>query len=257
MVYGIAFLSLLGGLFSSCAARKQGKLPQVILKLDDAWFEGDSIHQGWVKTFDYLNSKNIPATIGLVGERMEGASPAFYHWLEVQANAGHELWNHGYCHCKPIVDGKELREFRGTGYQYQLEQLRKTQAIAADKLGITLVTFGAPYNACDDDTELALREVPEIATWLYPPAGKTAGKHPMPRIDAVNIEYPVHQPDFAAFVSGFRAHIEEQVLVIQGHPRSWMAPESRMAEFRQIVDFLIAEGVHFTTPAAYRKTLER
>lgn len=255
-LFRVAVISMVCGMWWSCRVPPQPNLPQVILKLDDAWFEDDSIHLGWVKTFEYLNAKQVRATIGIVGERMENANPSYCGWLKRQARAGHEIWNHGYCHCKPVVDGKELREFRGTDYQYQLEHLQKTQALAMDKLDLKLETFGAPYNACDSNTIRALSMIPELRTWLYPPNQKIAGKFAMPRIGDVNIEYPVHQPNFAAFVAGFRAHLEEPVLVIQGHPRSWMEPRARMTEFQKIIDFLVAEGVRFTTPSAYRESME-
>lgn len=256
LLFHLALLGLVGGSLGSCVPQRQSELPQVILKLDDAWFEEGFIHEGWIKTFDYLNAKKVKATIGIVGERMESATPAYYEWLTGQAKAGHEIWNHGYCHCKPTVDGEERREFRGTDFEYQLDHLQKTQAIAADKLGLQLETFGAPYNACDTNTVRALSKIPELKTWLYPPNRNTAGKFAMPRIGAVNIEYPVHQPDFDAFVAGFRAHREEPVLVIQGHPRSWLEPRARMTEFQKIIDFLVAEDVRFTTPSAYRKSME-
>lgn len=249
----LLLLGLAGG-GVGCQLPPQKELPQVILKLDDAWFEGDSIHLGWVRTFDYLNSKNVVATIGIVGERMEQATPAYYAWMKRQAGQGHEIWNHGYCHCKPIMDGKELREFRGTEYSYQLEHLQKTQRIAAERLNIELETFGAPYNGNDGNTARALTAVPALKTWLYPPKEWPAELFGMPRIEEVNIEYPVHQPDFDAFVAGFKAHLDEPVLVIQGHPRSWLEPGERFVEFQRIIEFLLQEGVRFTTPSDYRKS---
>jgi peptidoglycan/xylan/chitin deacetylase (PgdA/CDA1 family) len=239
-------------LFFACQAKEPATTegPKVILKLDDAWFEDGLLHPGWIQTFGYLNERGIIATIGIVGERMQDAPPAYYDWLRDQADRGHEIWNHGWCHCKPTVNGEEVREFRGTSYDYQLRHLQQTQQLAKDKLGLELSTFGAPYNAVDSITTRALAQLPEIGIWLYPPAGTSAELKALPRTP-VNIEYPVHQPDFASFLKHYQENQDEPVFVIQGHPRSWLEPESRMVEFRKIVDFLAEEGADFVTPAEY------
>jgi peptidoglycan/xylan/chitin deacetylase (PgdA/CDA1 family) len=222
--------------------------PQLILKLDDAWFEQGLVHPGWLEVFAYLNERNIVATIGLVGGKTEDAPAAYYDWLRSQAERGHEIWNHGWCHCKP---GDTLREFRGTGYDYQLDQLQKTQAIAKEKMAITLTSFGAPYNSTDEATERALAAIPELTVWMYPHEGRSTEKIILPRIAEVNIEYPVHQPDFARFREAYLANLDKEVLIIQGHPRSWHDQEGRMAEFRKIIEFLRQRNTVFTTPARY------
>lgn len=228
-------------------------VPQVILKLDDVWFEQGLVHPGWLEVFAYLNEQEVTATIGLVGGRTPDAPEAYYNWLRSQADRGHEIWNHGWCHCKP---GDTLREFRGTRYDYQLGQLQKNQALAKEKLGITLTSFGAPYNATDAVTAKALAAIPELTVWMYPHEGQPTDKLVLPRLAAVNIEYPVHQPDFALFREGYLAHEEEAVLVIQGHPRSWHGQADRMAEFKKIIAFLRQRNTIFTTPARYAEQLK-
>lgn len=231
-----------------------GLAQQIILKLDDAWYEEDSIHAGWDKTFAYLNQKDVVGTIGVVGEKMVAGNEAYYNWLKRRSLEGHEIWNHGWCHCKPVIDGEQLAEFRGTGFAYQLDHLTKTQELIKRKLGLTLSTFGAPYNAVDADTHRALSEIEDLNVWLYSPEKWPEGMTGMQRIPAVNIEYPVHQPDFLSFKSGYDVHRDEPVLVLQGHPRSWLKPADRFDEFKKIVDFLLDEGAEFTTPSVYNMT---
>lgn len=253
----VSTVFLTGNCTSPHAARVTRSGPTVILKLDDAWYEDGLLHQGWLKTFAYLNEREINATIGIVGERMQEAPPVFYEWLTTQVGLGHEVWNHGWCHCKPVIDGEEVREFSGTTYEYQLDRIQKTQALAKDKLGLKLTTFGAPYNAVDTSTARALQAVPELKNWFYAPESMETELHVLPRLAAVNIEYPVHQPDFASFLKGYEASGEQAVLVIQGHPRSWMEPDSRFEEFKKIVDFLVSERARFLTPSDYLKETAR
>lgn len=123
--------------------------------------------------------------------------------------------------------------------------------MAKDKLDIVFRTFGAPYNSTDSNTARALDQLPDIKVWLYKETTTPTDKYVMDRIKEVNIEYPVHVPDFEKFRSGYEKNKSEDVLVIQGHPRSWVKEPARFDDFVRIVSFLQAEGVQFTTPFAY------
>jgi peptidoglycan/xylan/chitin deacetylase (PgdA/CDA1 family) len=247
------FLFLL--LFSSCASPRffEGApdQPYVILKLDDLWNEEGLVHPGWQQVVDFLNEEGVKGTIGLVCNSLEEGDETYFQWIKDRAAEGYEIWHHGYCHCKPMVDGEEKREFRGTDYAYQLEHLSKAQNLADDKLDLTLRSFGAPYNATDEFTAQALAQLPDLKVWMYKETPFPTDKFVLPRISEVNIEYPVHQPDFDKFKAGYEQFQGEPILVIQGHPRSWVDDPSRFEAFKQIVLFLKSERVRFTTPYAY------
>ncbi|PTM12781.1 MAG: hypothetical protein DA408_09240 [Bacteroidetes bacterium] len=225
--------------------------PAVILKLDDLWNEDGLVHPGWIQVMDFLNQEDIVGTIGLVANSLETTDTAYFAWINARQKEGHEIWHHGWCHCKPVFADVAQPEFRGTPATYQLDNLAKAQHLAQEKLGLTLHTFGAPYNSTDATTATALAQLPDIKVWLYKETAAPTDKFLLPRISAVNIEYPVHQPDFAQFKAGYDQFKSEPVLVIQGHPRSWVADASRFQEFQKIVLFLKAAGVVFTTPYAY------
>ncbi|MBX2871059.1 MAG: hypothetical protein KTR30_03140 [Saprospiraceae bacterium] len=225
--------------------------PFVILKLDDLWYEDELVHPGWLQAIEFLQEQEVVGTVGLVGKSLEAAAPEYYDWIKQRAGEGFEFWNHGYCHCKPVVEGEERREFRGTDFGFQLEQLSKTQSLAKEKLGMTLRSFGAPYNATDDSTALALATIPELEVWMYKETIVPTTKFLLDRIQPVNIEYPVHIPDFDKFKKGYEAYKEEEVLVLQGHPRSWVDDSARFVAFQQIILFLKAEQAQFITPYAY------
>ncbi len=225
--------------------------PQIILKLDDLWNENGLVHPGWVQVVDFLKKENVTGTIGLVCESLEGGSEAYFDWIKARESEGFEIWHHGYCHCKPKVDGEERREFRGTSAEYQLEHLTMAQSLAKEKLGITMRSFGAPYNSTDEFTAQALAQLPDIKVWMYKETDAPTDKFLLDRIAEVNIEYPVHVPDFEQFKAGYEKFKNEKVLVIQGHPRSWVQEAERFETFKKIVLFLKSEGVSFTTPYAF------
>ncbi len=231
--------------FTSCVLNKnqasKSTTPNVILKLDDLWYEDGLVHPGWIQVFDFLQTEEVIGTIGLVCNSLEDGSPAYFQWIKDREAEGHEIWHHGYCHCKPIVEEVERREFRNTDYDYQYNHLASAQQLAKDKLDIVFQTFGAPYNSTDVNTALALDSLPEIKIWLYKETNAPTSKYVMNRIPEVNIEYPVHVPDFR---------------VILGHPRSWVEDPSRFEEFKRIVLYLKAQQVNFVTPSEYYERLK-
>ena len=253
------FLLLLIVLISqiNCSIQRiQSDKPMVILKLDDLWYKNGQVHEGWQEVMDFLNKEKVVGTIGIVGESLEKGEEDYYNWIKNQHQQGHEIWNHGYCHCKPTVNGQACREFRGTDYTYQLGQLQKAQQLAKEKLGLTLVSFGAPYNSTDSSTVAALAKIPALKIWLYKETKIPTNKQILKRIKEVNIEYPVHIPDFQQFKAGYEKHKNEPLLVIQGHPRSWTKDRERMDNFKQIITFLKEEKVRFITPIEYTQLTE-
>jgi len=240
---------------TACNPSKQFQVgqtsPYVILKLDDLWQEEELVHTGWLQVVEYLNEEKVTGTIGLVCESLENADAEYYKWIKDRSEEGYEIWHHGYCHCKLQQNGMQVREFRGTDYTYQATHIVEAQQLAKDKLGITMRSFGAPYNSTDSLTAIALELIPDIKVWMYKETPWPTSKYVLPRIKEVNIEYPVHIPDFEQFKAGYKQYKAEEVLVIQGHPRSWVKDPSRMATFKDIIAFLKSEGVHFTTPHAY------
>jgi peptidoglycan/xylan/chitin deacetylase (PgdA/CDA1 family) len=225
--------------------------PYVILKLDDLWYEDGLVHPGWIKVIDFLNEQNIKGTIGIVGNSLETDNQVYFDWIKKRHTEGHEIWHHGFCHCRHKEGEIEIREYRGKGLEEQCASIAKTQTLAQEKLGITLQSFGAPYNSTDEFTTTALARISEIKIWMFKETKAPTDKFLLNRIKEVNIEYPVHQPDFEQFKAGYEMNKSEDVLVIQGHPRSWTEEESRFEKFKQIIFFLKKEKVQFITPYEY------
>ena len=244
-------------LLTSCSLLKENNSPKniqyVILKLDDLWFENEPVHDGWTQVINFLNKENVIGTIGIVGNSLEIGNDEYFAWIKARHNEGHEIWHHGFCHCKQMEGELEIREYRGKGLTNQCESISKTQRLAKEKLGINLRTFGAPYNSTDNNTAVALSKVPEIKIWLFKETNSTTDKFLLNRIKEVNIEYPVHVPDFEKFRQGFMKYKSEPILILQGHPRSWTEDTSRFEDFKKIILYLKKHKVEFVTPFEYYK----
>lgn len=223
----------------------------IILKLDDLWNENDLVHPGWIKVMDFLNEQKIKGSIGIVGNSLETDDTTYLDWIKNRHLEGHEIWHHGFCHCRHKEGEVEIREYRGKGLAEQCESISKTQVLAKEKLGLTLHSFGAPYNSTDEFTTAALAKIPEIKVWMFKETEASTEKFLLKRIKEVNIEYPVHNPDFEKFKEGYENNKSEPVLTIQGHPRSWTEDQSRFDRFKQIILFLKQEKVSFITPYEY------
>lgn len=231
--------------------------PQVILKLDDLKYEQGLVHPGWAQVIDFLNQKKVTGTIGLIGNSLEKNQPNYFDWIKARHQEGYEIWHHGYCHCQWDEEEKRIREYRGTSLEEQCISLQKTQDLAKEKLGITLRSYGAPYNSTDQNTLQAMYSIPELKVWMYRETKGPSAQYDLRRISAVNIEYPVHQADFKQFKKNYKNYKSEPLLVIQGHPRSWVEDPKRFKNFQKIVRYLKKQGTVFTTPYAYYLTKEK
>jgi peptidoglycan/xylan/chitin deacetylase (PgdA/CDA1 family) len=254
-MFRILGVIIMAVLLTNCKASKEvaaiHHTPYVILKLDDLWCKNDVIHPGWGNVIEFLNSQDVRGTIGLIGSSLENDNPEYFAWVKEREQEGYEIWNHGFCHCRMEENGKEIREFRGKNLEEQAESILKTQQLAKEKLGITMQTFGAPYNSTDSNTIEAIEENSELKIWLYKDTELETSKYLLNRIPEVNIEYPLHIPDFAQFKAGYEKYRDEPILIIQGHPRSWTEDEDRFENFKQIILYLKKEEVIFTTPYEY------
>ncbi|MEM1027607.1 MAG: DUF2334 domain-containing protein [Planctomycetota bacterium] len=222
--------------------------PKIILKLDDMKHRGGELVAGWQMTLEYLDSKDIPATIGIVCNTLEDAPSAYIDALkQLHATGRYELWNHGWSHTRDKEAG--TFEFKGMPYEYQAERFARSQEIAREVLGIEFIGFGAPYNQTDESTARIISEHPEIRWWMYPPrqAEVADGVTPFYRVGKVNIEIPVHVPNPQAMEEAFPQYRDREVLVIQGHPMSWDR-EGRFEDFVAIMEYLTAQGCTFVLP---------
>ncbi len=227
-------------------ARPRTAPAKILIKADD--FIGISLK--WQRFLDIVNQHGLHASIGIICNSLEHASPQTLQWVkDVHAAGKIEFWNHGYDHREWKENGLTLEEFKGTPYEQQKEHLTRSDALAREKLGFAFRSFGAPFNATDAATVKVLAEEPNLKVWLYGDLQQPAGKTVLDRIPEVNIENPLFHPSLDKFVAGYRKHPEREYFLIQGHPPQW--DETGFMEFARILDFLAQEKAVFLTPAEF------
>ena len=226
----------------------------IFLKADDLINDySTGISKNWLRFTEYIKSKNIRASLGLIGNSLElkdGVSDIknrlYLGFLNDIANTDNfEIFNHGYDHNIDIIDesGKIYDEFKNRSTAYQYDHLMKTQNLLKEKIGVIIHTFGAPGNAIDDSTIKALNEVPEIKIWYY--GFSDPNKLILKR--KCEIEFPAHSPDYQKFINNYDS--TQAYLAFQIHPNNWN--ENQFNEFEKIIDFLISKEVIFENPYKY------
>ena len=219
----------------------------VILKADDMVFDAKTIiPQRWISFIDYIKSKGIKASIGVIGNSLEAGNYKYFKYLKsIAASANFELWNHGYNHIYNgrYPNGKPYEEFCNTPYSYQYEHISRTDSLAIKKLGIIFHTFGAPGNAIDSVTVSAVRNQKNLKVWLFGFPGST--KLNLQRF--AEIEFPTGNPVYPRFINNYSS--EKPSLVFQIHPNAW--DETKFTEFKKIIDYLLTKKVTFINPYDY------
>jgi peptidoglycan/xylan/chitin deacetylase (PgdA/CDA1 family) len=225
---------------------KPKQTQKVIFKADDIReHPTDVLSAGWTRFVSLIDDAGVTAALGLIGDSLQDPSTAYIDRLnELAKSAAFELWNHGYDHYlnQPTEDGGTYSEFHNTTLEHQTHHLSKTQQLAQDVLGLTLTTFGAPGNHIDDNTWVALDAESDILAWFY--GDPRSKKHILER--TINVEHPVHHPDFTAFSNAYQSDIP--VLTLQLHPGGW--DDFRFTQFETILSFLKDQGCDFVNPEA-------
>jgi peptidoglycan/xylan/chitin deacetylase (PgdA/CDA1 family) len=226
---------------------KSNHTQYVILKADDLIYdEKNIISKNWYRFFEYIVSEKIKTSVGIVVNSLDTEDeryPALLKYLHRTVVI--EFWNHGFDHRLGAEDdaGNLYDEFRGSSLEFQIEQLKKSQSLAKEKLGITLSAFGAPGNAIDRTTIKALNQFEEIKVWFYGLEG--SDKLVLER--TADMEYPAGKPDYNSFIKNYDS--TKEYLVFQIHPNMW--DENQFEEFKKIVSYLKEQKLLFVLPKDY------
>ncbi len=223
----------------------------VIIKADDLRAKGQSVDAAWQKLVDFARERKINIGIGIIADSLETDNPGYFSWIKKQRATGLvEFWNHGYDHKQWKEAGVNYQEFKGTSFKHQKQHLECANDLAREKLGFAFETFGAPFNATDENTAKALAQSPDIKIWLYGDGEAAAGKLVLARTPAANLEAPIFKPNLLKFAQGYNKFPDQELFVIQGHPAQWSA--QGWQQFVGIVDFLTEAKAVFVTPTQYR-----
>lgn len=225
----------------------------VILKLDDVVDGPDNqiISERWLRVTHFLEEKKLKAAFGIIGYSLVEDNLHYFQWIKDTHNKGLvEFWNHGFLQRKASDKEGEFEKDFATQYR----SLFLTDSLAKAKLGLTLNTWGPHWSNTNEYTDSALAAIPSLQlTFGYPASTKHFKGIILPRI--IDLEYPVHNPDFASFVKEYNKLSERRFLsYLQGHPNSWN--NTRWSEFVKIIEFLMQEGYEFITPSEFLTMLK-
>jgi hypothetical protein len=227
-----------------CVLKPQANI--VLLKFDDM----AGVTENWQKITDFLESNQIYASYGVIGDSLENDNPAYFAWLKERVHIGRiELWNHGYYrNFKTNQQLGVMGEFNGASAQAQAESIGNTQALANKKVGVNLRGFGPHNSAIDEKTYAEIAKFPEINyVWFYPPVG-LANHSPFVFKRIANLEHPIFRPNFALFQNDYQKRPRELgYIALQGHPNMWK--DKDFDEFIKIIHFLKNEKVQFCKPS--------
>ena len=224
-----------------------------IVKTDDV----TAMNAKWDRCFKIANDKGIKVSAGIIAESFEKQGPDYGKWLKKWDASGMvEFWNHGCDHKRWTEAGKDRSEFGNSGYDHQIEHLKKAQAAYRNAVGKDFTIFGSPFNAMDDDTAKALNKIPELRlVFCNPGAASTramTGKILLPM--TLRGEHDgTGKPNFAKFKEDYARKDGPDLTfaAIQFHPMGFS--EEGFRDYAAILDFLKSEGWTFMLPSEYAK----
>ncbi|HAI13297.1 MAG TPA: polysaccharide deacetylase [Phycisphaerales bacterium] len=249
---------------------KPDKPINIILKLDDLSARGRMPHPRWQKMADYIDSKGVKCTMGMLCYDLDIARPDYIQWVKSRHQSGNwEFWFHGWDHKSyKGDDGKTYNEFHNRTYEQQKKRLSDSQQLAYEKFGFYFTCFGPPGGSGtlsqDAVTHQIMIDDPHITTWLYPTPldklGEATNKQGeiviLDRVWGVGIEAAVGAANFEAFVRGYVKNVNKRdYFTLQGHPAMWN--DQRFEQFTKIIEFLIEQDANFVLPSEYSATLRK
>lgn len=224
----------------------------IILKADDLMWRRDKMPR-WNRYRDFVLSRGIKTSIGIVGASLEPDRPAYFGWVrELDATPNFEFWDHGYNHIysHKIPGGGRYSEFRSTPLEYQRTHQLKTRSLAFRKLGIHMRSFGAPGNAIDENTSFAVSGIDNLWVWLKP--NFASSKFMMSSIAQLERWSQGVKPDFDLYEQDYNPHAD--YLLYEAHPPHW--PDETFPVFERIIADMQDRGLTFALPSEYVELTE-
>ncbi len=223
----------------------------IILKMDDVRSNtNDMYNDNWQRYADSIRSYGVKSGMGAVLEDLTTASQTFKDSLTSWHHSDYfEVWHHGWDHKRNNYppDNNNAGEFSGTPYSYQKDHLEDGMTYAQSELGITLKSFGAPYNQTDNTFLTVLEENSDIKVWLYCNDPTYSGMC-LERGSSNQLESSTGVVSYSSFLTAYGANVNPY-LVLQGHPGAW--DNNSFDEFDQVIDYLKAQGDCFILPYEY------
>lgn len=231
-----------GNVTASCSVTCRGaESIVVILKADDLTA---SVSGAFAKYFDICSHEEIPCSAGLIIASLNSSTIIQQQFLQNLDPQDCELWLHGYTHY--MKSGQT--EFIGPTLDEQIQVLQYAMDDSNKYLKRELSTFGAPGNAWDINTSIALDKFPSIKTVFFAPPG--GSRTVLPRLVAAEITIGLMH-DHGYIIDNTKMLPPGSVAVLQLHPNGW--GDKDWSEFNLTIAGLKSMGVVFMTPSDYTR----
>jgi len=224
-------------------------VPTIILKLDDLKAPNNTCSS--IPALDYLKTKQIKAGFGAIVNTFDATSlntlSPYLHATNSKGEKLFEIWNHGLDHVSP--------EFLGTTYAYQKAHFDQATQLIKQLLGVQMHSFGTPFNANDATTNTVMSEDPNYKVMLFGNVNFAASTGIVNLTHRVDMEITAGTLSYDYLVTNYAKYKDNYAdyMVLQGHPLLWDAAE--LEQFKQIIDYLIAQGCEFVLPYEYYRSL--
>lgn len=219
----------------------------VLIKADDF----RTPNQAWTNFLQASRAAGVKVGLGvIVGSIAGNATTA--QWMRGQEAAGDvEFWNHGWDHLQwTDGSGQVVSEFKGSGLAHMQQHLADAQAGLSNALGRNVLAFGTPYNGFDTNTAAVINATPALRLF-YATSVVTASSLLDPRVKAVKIISELDgtgMPNAAKFQAAFPPGSAGPV-ALQFHPANSNFTPARLAEYQQILQYLLTNGYAILLPA--------
>lgn len=239
-----AAIALLTGTFTVCSANSDPYAGKhiIILRLDDLRSKTTGAFE-WV--LNTALEKDVKVGFGVIGDALEDSAcnQRFIDFIKYTDSLGMEIWHHGYIHTNT--------EYKGSSYEKQLANFTRTYELMEQKCGISMHTFGPPYNVADNTAiKMITDNFPGINVFM----GVTDSDNIASQTKLNNriiIESATGIIDYDKFKTSYESAVARnyKCSVILGHPALWN--ETSRQYFLDIIDFLKEQDCVFMTPYEY------
>jgi hypothetical protein len=224
----------------------------VIVKADDFKVS----NQAWTNFLAESRNLGVKVGLGVVVEDIVGNVTTATYMQAQQTLGDVEFWNHGWDHSTWTTGGTTYWEFRNSGLAFQQTHFSDAQAGLLAATGRTSIAFGTPYNQSDADTMTVMNNTPAVRLFFTynSAAARTAGlTERVATVGIINESGGTGKPVASTFITN-HPNGPPGPVSLQFHPAAFAAAD--LAEYVQIVQFLLGKGYTFMLPAEYIAALD-
>ena len=222
-----------------------GDTPVVVFRFDD--FGKSGTLSSFNKLAMLLEKYDATGGYGIVGnwfaDQTDEQKQSVVNATEEYTDQGIEIFHHGYYHSED-----EYNDGKDTSYETMLTNFALNMDIVEEYFGITMTSFGSPYNHAGDTAIRVVQEnFPEITNFMHLDSDPNGILVLTNLNNRAAIESSTGVIDSLGFIARFEANRGESYVIPLAHPGYW--DDGELAEFELILRYLNACGVTYMTPS--------